>query len=97
MNAATLDAMTPLQRLILERALTLAKELENTANSAPTGQVIDHCETLLLGNGREFLRQALQDTLQARTDALEKKTRPAGFANLRGDRPQQGQVAPGRS
>jgi len=79
-NAATLDAMTPLQRLIVERALALAKELEATAGSAPHGQVIDRCESLLLGDGREFLRRALEDTLQAQVDALEKKGRPAGPA-----------------
>jgi hypothetical protein len=78
MTAASLDAMTPLQRLIVERALALAKELEATADSAPAGQIIDHCESLLLGNGREFLRLALEDTLQARIDALEKKGRSAG-------------------
>ena len=80
MNAATLDAMTPLQRLIVERALALAQELEATAGSAPTGQIIDRCETFLLGNGREFLRRALEDTLQAQVDALGKKPRPAGSA-----------------
>jgi hypothetical protein len=80
MTAATLDAMTPLQRLIVERALALAKELEATADSAPVGQVIDRCESLLLGNGREFLRRALEDTLQAQVDALEKKGLPAGPA-----------------
>ena len=80
MNAASFDTMTPLQRTILERALALAKELEATAGSAPYGQVIDRCESLLLGNGREFLRRALEDTLQAQVDALEKKGRPAGPA-----------------
>ena len=80
MNAATLDAMSPLQRLIVERALALARELEATADSAPTGQVIDRCESLLLGAGRDFLRQALEDTLQDRVDALEKKGRPGAPA-----------------
>ena len=73
-------AMTPLQRLIVERALALAKELETAAGSAPTGQVIDRCETLLLGAGREFLRRALEDTLQSHVEALEKKGRPPGPA-----------------
>ncbi len=72
--------MTPLQRTIVERALALAKELETTAGSAPQGQVIDRCESLVLGNGREFLRQALEDNLQAQVDALEKKGLPAGPA-----------------
>jgi hypothetical protein len=80
MNASDLDAMTPLQRTIVERALALARELEATAGSAPDGRVIDRCESLLLGSGREFLRRALEDTLQARVDALEKKARPAGPA-----------------
>jgi hypothetical protein len=80
MNPTTLDVMTPLQRLIVERALALAKELEATAGFAPAGQIIDRCESLLLGNGREFLRRALEDTLQAQVDALEKKGRSAGSA-----------------
>ncbi len=80
MNSATLDAMTPLQRTIVERALALAQELEATAGSAPAGQIIDRCESLLLGDGRGFLRRALEDTLQDRVDALEKKGRPAGSA-----------------
>ena len=80
MTAADLDALTPLQRTIVERALALARELEATAGSAPDGQVIDRCETLLLGAGREFLRRSLEDTLQARIDALEKKGRPAAPA-----------------
>ena len=77
MNAATLDAMTPLQRTIVERALILAQGLEATALSAPDGQIIDRCETLLLADGRDFLRQALEETLRDRVEALEKKGRPA--------------------
>lgn len=84
MNTATLDAMTPLQRLIVERALALAQELEATAGSAPVGQIIDRCESLLLGDGREFLRRALEDTLQAQADTLEKKGRPAGSVPVAG-------------
>ena len=82
MNAAALDAMTPLQRTIVERALALAKELEATAGSAPHGQVIDRCESLLLGSGRESLRRALEDTLQAQVEALEKKARRDGPASV---------------
>jgi hypothetical protein len=80
MTAADLDALTPLQRTIVERALALARELEATAGSAPAGQVIDRCESLLLGAGREFLRRSLEDTLQARVDALEKRGRLDGPA-----------------
>ncbi len=50
MNATCLDAMTPLRRLIVDRAVTLAMKLEATAGSAPPGQVINRCESLLFGN-----------------------------------------------
>ena len=80
MTASAFDTMTPLQRVIVERALAVARELEATAGSAPHGQVIERCESLLLGEGRDFLRRALEDTLQARVEALEKTSRPAGPA-----------------
>ena len=75
MNAVSLDAMTPLQRTIVEEAVALAQELEATAGSAPAGQIIDRCESLLLGNGREFLLRALEDTLQAQVNASRKSGR----------------------
>ena len=84
MNAATLDAMTPLQRTIVEQALILAKELEAAAGSAPDGQIIDRCESYLLSSGRDFLRRSLEETLRARVDGLEKKGRPAGPAFVGG-------------
>ena len=52
MTASAFDSMTPLQRTIVDRALALAQELEAAAGSAPHGQVIDRCESLLLGSGR---------------------------------------------
>ncbi len=44
--------ITPSQRLTVERALVLAKQLEATASVAPIGQVLDRCESLLMGNGQ---------------------------------------------
>ena len=77
---ADLDDMTPLQRTIVERALILARGLEAVATSAPEGRVIDRCEALLLADGREFLRRALEETLRDRVEALEQKGRPPGPA-----------------
>ncbi len=88
-----LDRLTPVQRTIIEQAYLLAQELETAAVSAPEGQLIDRCESLLLSSGRDFLRRALEDTLQARVYALEKMGRPAGLApaapraGTRGGRP----------
>lgn len=79
-----LDSLTPLQRLIVEQALCLAKELESTAEAAPHGQIIDRCESLLLGKGRDFLRQTLESTIQSRAELLEKKA--AGLEPARAER-----------
>ena len=55
---------TPLQRLLVERALAFAKELERAADAAPDGLVLDHCESVAVTSGREFLRRALADALE---------------------------------
>jgi len=73
MLPSDLDRLTPVQRLIVEQAFVLAKELESAADTAPEGQVIDRCESFLLGNGRDFLRRVLESTLQSRAELLEKK------------------------
>jgi hypothetical protein len=71
-----LDSLTPFQRLVVEQAFVMAKELESAADSAPDGQVIDRCESFLLGNGRDFLRRVMESTLQSRAESLEKKGAP---------------------
>ena len=71
-----LDSLTSGQRLVVEQAFVLATELESAADSAPEGQLIDRCESFLLGNGRDFLRRVLGSTLQSRAESLEKKTVP---------------------
>jgi hypothetical protein len=76
MLASDLDRLTPLQRLMIEQAYVLAKELEDAIDSAPKGQVVDRCESLLLGHGRDFLRRALESSLQLRAESLEKKGEP---------------------
>jgi hypothetical protein len=73
--SASLTAESDFQRLILEKAIVLARELETTANQAADGQVIDRCETLLLGAGRQFLRDCLQASMQSQAAAVEKKGR----------------------
>ena len=90
-----LDSLTPIQRLVVEQAFVLAKELETTADAAPEGQVIDRCESFLLGNGRDFLRRVLESTLQSRAELLEKKGAPPASARagrrdgIRGTRPRR--------
>jgi hypothetical protein len=76
----TVEVQTPLQRLIVEHALALAKELEQAADAAPDGQVLDRCELVALDSGRAFLRQALTAALEQQAQAVEKKGPPADAA-----------------
>jgi hypothetical protein len=76
MSTEPIVPQTPLQRLIVERALAYARQLEQAANSAPDGSVLGHCEKVALGQGREFLRLSVADALQAQADPLEKKAPP---------------------
>lgn len=80
MDELVVKVQTPLQRRIVEQALALAKELEQAADGAPDGQVLDRCERVALGSGREFLRQALTAALEQQAQAVEKRGRPAAGA-----------------
>jgi hypothetical protein len=80
MSAQTFHAQTPLQALILEQALALARELEHAADSAPDGQVLARVEGLAVPAARELARRAVEAALQQQAGAAEKKGRPAGAA-----------------
>jgi hypothetical protein len=84
MLSSDLDRLTPTQRLFVEQALVMAKELEAAADSAPEGQVIDRCESFMLGFGRDFLRRMLESTIQLRAESLEKKVGPLESARVAG-------------
>jgi hypothetical protein len=81
MLSSDLDRLTPIQRLVVEQALVMAKELEAAADSAPEGQMIDRCESFMLGFGRDFLRRTLESTIQSRAEDLEKKGAPPAAAH----------------
>jgi len=80
----TFHADTPLQALLLEQALLLARPLEQTADAAPDGQVLARVEALAVPAARELARQAVQATLQAQAIGAEKKGRPAAPAPAAG-------------
>src|SRR5262249_5210462 len=73
MPEAPLVPGSPLQRQIAQLALELAAQLEQTAQPAPGGSVLEGCEALLLGAGRQFLRDTLAATLQQQIDQAEKR------------------------
>src|SRR5262249_3568421 len=76
----TFQADTPVQALLLEQALLLARQLEATADAAPDGHVLARVEALAVPAGRELVRQAVQATLQVQAQAAEKKGRLRGAA-----------------
>lgn len=73
---ASVPVDTDFQRLVVEHALALAREVESTAEAAPHGRVLDRCEGLLLTRGRDFLLTVLQGMAQHTADGAVKKGGP---------------------
>ena len=73
MSQPSLTPQSEFQRIVLEQALAYAVQLEQTAQSAAPGQTLDCCERVVLGEGRQFLRDTLAAALQQQIQAGEKK------------------------
>ena len=73
MRKKQLHTKTGTEALIVEQALLFARELERTCNEAPDGHVLEQAEGVILKQGREFLRAALQVALQQQAPDAEKK------------------------
>lgn len=80
MKPRTFEAHTPLEALVVEQALLLARQLQQTADEAPDGQVLAQVEALAVPAARELARRAAQAALQSQADAAEKKGRRPGAA-----------------
>ena len=76
MTSTHVPVESEFQRLVVEQALALAREVEMTAGAAPDGRVLDRCEGLLLTRGRDFLRNVLQGMAQHTADEAVKKGGP---------------------
>jgi hypothetical protein len=63
-----------LQRLMLEKALVMAQELEAATAAAPWGQVARLAEAEAVAKGRTFTALALEQVLQQAIAEREKKT-----------------------
>jgi hypothetical protein len=80
MPPRTFRAETPLEALVLEQALSLARQLQQAADAAPDGHVLAAVEAAALPAGRELTRQAVEAALQGQAEPAEKKGRPAAAA-----------------
>ena len=79
-----LEVSSPEQAALLQQFHGLLQELEQLAMSAPPGEMLDVCEAAVLERGQEVNRQVLQQVVQQRIDALEKKGRRCGVASAGG-------------
>jgi hypothetical protein len=75
MSSRTFEAHTPLEALVLEQALLLARQVQQTADEAPDGQVLAKVEAQAVPAARELARLAVQAALQSQAEAAEKKGR----------------------
>jgi hypothetical protein len=76
----TFQTQTPLEALLVEQALLLARQLQQAADAAPDGHVLAAVEAAAVPAGRELTRQAVEAALQAQAEAAEKRGRRAAPA-----------------
>ena len=75
MSPRTFQTQTPLEALVVEHALLLARQLQKTADGAPDGKVLAQVEAYTLPAVRELARKAVEAALQTQAERAEKKGR----------------------
>lgn len=81
MDAERTTALTFEEHLLKEAFGAFLGEVRRAEEEAADGEVLDVMEGMIMGKGRDLLRQALQQQLQAAAEAAEKKgSRPARTA-----------------
>jgi predicted RNA-binding protein associated with RNAse of E/G family len=74
-KTVTLEVHTPEQAELLRNFHAYVLELDQLALSAPDGKVVDECELSAVTKGQDITRQALEQAVQRRINAAEKKGR----------------------
>jgi len=87
MARRTFQTDSPLQALVVEQALLLARQLEQAADDAPDGHVLAQVEAAAVPAGRELTRRAVEAALQHQAERAEKRGRRAGSAPAVAERP----------
>ena len=72
----TMEFRNERESIAAEQAVAMVRELDALADAAPDGQVLAVVEMAALERGRRFMRQRLQDALNAQADDLEKGGAP---------------------
>jgi hypothetical protein len=89
----TLEIDNDGQETLLRSYHAFVMEMNNLALTAPDGRVLDQLEDVAVEKGRETLRATLEQAVQERIDAAEKKGRRCG--SVRVDKSARTVAAPG--
>jgi len=84
MSSSAVRVTDPVEALVVEQALALVRELKQSCQTAPHGQVLAQVERVAVAAGRELTRKALEAVLNQQAAAAEEKGRPAVPAPARG-------------
>jgi hypothetical protein len=76
----TLEVSSAEQEALLRQFHGLLQEMQQLALAAPHGRVLEVCEAAVLQRGQEVHRQVLEQAVQQRIAALEKKGRRCAVA-----------------
>jgi len=68
----------PVEALIVEQALAMVREMQQTAAAAADGRVLAQVEKVAMAQGRELTRKSLEAVLNEQAEAVEKKGRRVG-------------------
>jgi hypothetical protein len=84
MSHRTLHAEDEIEVAAMEQARAMVRELKQLADHTPDGQVLARVEKATLDLGRRFVRDRLQDVLNAQAADLEKKGAEPGVVPAAG-------------
>ena len=73
MSRRILEAEDEIEAAAMEQARAMVRELKQLADVTPDGHVLAVVESATVDRGRRFIRQRLQDVLNAQAADLEKK------------------------
>jgi hypothetical protein len=92
MPTGTFEYRSDEERRAIEAAIAFVTEMHQLALTAPDGQVLPLCEQQALHEGRDLLRSAVQQAVQARIGRAEEKGGPHGAARAPGRSASRGGV-----
>jgi hypothetical protein len=84
MYPRTVEVHNEREAAAVEQALAMVRELEQLTNATPDGRVLAVVEQAAVDRGRRFVRDRLQDVLNAQAADLEKKGGADGTAPVVG-------------